>query len=539
MVFKNKHDNNDEHFWLSATDMMAALSIFFILLLMLAVLFLNTSKDEVFTPLEATEGTNSEYTEPIDNDKGRYLETYATEHDRLNDDSGGGDETQAPTEEATETSAFNGIDEGYSPYAAVFVTIVDAETGNTIKKSGIEFELYADKNGIGGLQTLHTYYPEKIEYKKYHTNDQGIFYLPEKISYGWYSLHNLVAPEGYYAGENTDFEIDEGWHWSEPYMVTVPLQPIKNIIRIKAEDHDTKEPVKDAVYSVTAAEDIKAADGSIRYSAGDKVDEITTDKSGYSETKELYLGKYNIKQISAPGFYAVNSNPVTASAGKDSGNDDNIVALDCYKTAVTVRLTDERTEEPIEGAVYSVEGRDDLVTDAQGNVSIGELRKSTTYNLVLTELPDGYMTKSSELTFTVDKNGLIDSKASLIIENTAYNLSLGVEVKDLIFGRKCTGIDLALTDENGEVVEKWTSSDNEYIITGLTAGTYYVQRDNDPESRIIAEIKDTAELQNARMRIWDTIDTFAILILVGTVIIGGIVLVVLINRRKKGSHNRE
>ena len=321
-------------------------------------------------------------------------------------------------------------------------------------------------------------------------------------------------------------------------MVTVSLKPIKNIIRIMAEDEETKDPVKDAVYKITAADDIKAADGTVRFSAGDKIDEITTDKTGAAQTKELYLGEYNIKQISSPEYYAVSDKTVKASSGKNSDDEDSIVKLDCRKTSVTVRLTDERTEEPIEGAVYSIEGRDDLTTDQNGEIVIGELKKQTTYSLTLTGLPDGYITRNSELTFAVDNDGLVDGKASAVIETTAYNLCLSTEVRDLVFGRKCAGVDMTLTDENGEVVERWTTSDNDHIVTGLTAGTYYLQRDNDEGSRISVEIKNTPELQNARIRIWDTIDLFAILMLVGAVAIAVIVLVSLINRRKKVNRSK-
>ena len=62
-----------------------------------------------------------------------------------------------------------------------------------------------DKNGAGGLQTLHTYYPEKIEYKQYKTTKNGTFYLPEKITRGWYSFHNLTAPAGYSKAEKPRF----------------------------------------------------------------------------------------------------------------------------------------------------------------------------------------------------------------------------------------------------------------------------------------------------------------------------------------------
>ena len=39
---------------------------------------------------------------------------------------------------------------------------------------------------------------EKTEYKKFETGDNGTFYLPEKITKGTYSLHNISAPSGYY-----------------------------------------------------------------------------------------------------------------------------------------------------------------------------------------------------------------------------------------------------------------------------------------------------------------------------------------------------
>ena len=55
MRFKNKHNSNDETFWLSATDMMAGILVVVLLLLMLFLLYLNLSKDEVYTPLDATQ----------------------------------------------------------------------------------------------------------------------------------------------------------------------------------------------------------------------------------------------------------------------------------------------------------------------------------------------------------------------------------------------------------------------------------------------------------------------------------------------------
>ena len=55
-----------------------------------------------------------------------------------------------------------------------------------------------------------------------------------------------------------------------------------------------------AVYEVRAAEDISTPDGTLRYSKGKVVDTITTSSDGFVKSKELYLGKYEVKEITAP-----------------------------------------------------------------------------------------------------------------------------------------------------------------------------------------------------------------------------------------------
>ena len=55
-----------------------------------------------------------------------------------------------------------------------------------------------------------------------------------------------------------------------------------------------------AVYEVRAAEDISTPDGTLRYSKSEVVDTITTSSDGFVKSKELYLGKYEVKEITAP-----------------------------------------------------------------------------------------------------------------------------------------------------------------------------------------------------------------------------------------------
>lgn len=61
-----------------------------------------------------------------------------------------------------------------------------------------------------------------------------------------------------------------------------------------------------AVFEIVAAEDIVTADGTVRANAGDVVAELVTDENGYAETDLLYLGKYEITEVSAPYGYVKN-----------------------------------------------------------------------------------------------------------------------------------------------------------------------------------------------------------------------------------------
>ena len=58
-----------------------------------------------------------------------------------------------------------------------------------------------------------------------------------------------------------------------------------------------------------AVEDVVTGDGTVRYKAGDVVDEITTGEDGTTTTKELYLGQYQVVEVKAPEGYVLNTTP--------------------------------------------------------------------------------------------------------------------------------------------------------------------------------------------------------------------------------------
>lgn len=67
-----------------------------------------------------------------------------------------------------------------------------------------------------------------------------------------------------------------------------------------------------ATYEIKATEDIYTPDGTLRCSAGEVVDTVTTGADGMAESKPLYLGKYEITEIKAPDGMVVNKDAHTA-----------------------------------------------------------------------------------------------------------------------------------------------------------------------------------------------------------------------------------
>ena len=61
-----------------------------------------------------------------------------------------------------------------------------------------------------------------------------------------------------------------------------------------------------AVYEITAAEDIVTLEGTVRAKKGEVVDTLTTGADGTAKSKKLYLGKYEVKEVTAPNGMVLN-----------------------------------------------------------------------------------------------------------------------------------------------------------------------------------------------------------------------------------------
>lgn len=207
---------------------------------------------------------------------------------------------------------------------------VDAETGKIIPYAGAGFQLYRPD---GTLITQSFTYPEPVTIDTFYTNDEGWLITPEKLEYGTgYSLVEVYAPYGYVVNsEPVYFDVVQDASTDEGGIAVIEVikenVAQKGIIKISktgevfssvTESEGVYQPVYSvqglagAVYEITAAEDIYTLDGTLRYAAGEVVDTITTDNTGLAESKPLYLGKYEIREITAPYGMVLNGETHTA-----------------------------------------------------------------------------------------------------------------------------------------------------------------------------------------------------------------------------------
>lgn len=217
------------------------------------------------------------------------------------------------------------------------VVKVDAETGKTIPYAGAGFQIY---DSSGNLITMEFTYPTPTTVDTFYTDANGSLVTPEKLPYGQgYSIVEVQSPYGYVLDSTpVYFDVTEENSSEESGVTVIKVEktnmPQKGTISIEktgevffgvlvsggTDENGQELPViyqpiyetqglPDTVYEIRAAEDVVTPDGTLRYSKGELVDTVTTDETGFAKSKELYLGKYEVKEVKA-GYGMVLSSEV-------------------------------------------------------------------------------------------------------------------------------------------------------------------------------------------------------------------------------------
>lgn len=209
------------------------------------------------------------------------------------------------------------------------VVKTDSTTGKTIPYAGAGFQIYAPD---GSLVTMSYTYPTLTVIDTFYTNEEGTLLTPEKLPYGeGYYLVEVQAPHGYvldatpiYFDVTEENSADENGitivkvvKENEPQKGTITITKTGEVFFSVVEQNGVYQPVYEikglagAVYEITAAEDVVTLDSTLRYKKGDVVATITTGADGTATTEPLFLGKFEIREITAPHGMILNGDTVT------------------------------------------------------------------------------------------------------------------------------------------------------------------------------------------------------------------------------------
>lgn len=288
----------------------------------------------------------------------------------------------------------------------------------------------------------------------------------------------------------------------------------------------------EVTFNVYAAEDIKAADGVSEdyFQADELVGTITTDTNGIAQLGDLPVGKYYVKEAETAHGYVLDGEPKFVDLSYRD-QDTPVVTYDeawqnnRQKVKVTVLKKEKDTERVLAGGIFGLFTREDIknaggdvlleadtlielkTTDENGQITfMADLPVDGNYYVKELYAPDGFVTTNEEQDFTFEYAGADQAEVSydFTFENEATTVEL---IKsDLTTGDELPGAHLKVTDEDGNVVDEWVSTEEAHVIKELVVGKTYTMTETKPaDGYVTAEsieftIENTAEIQKHEMK---------------------------------------
>lgn len=379
------------------------------------------------------------------------------------------------------------------------------------------------------------------------TSVSGEKHVIKKLVVGeTYTLREEFAPYGYLRATDIQFTVEDTENIQSVVMKDeVPTGSIiinkdgefvTDKTLIKGHWYDFifnyfKKSLAGVTFEVYAAEDIVSPDGldTVYFEKDELVATIVTDDNGIASIEELPLGKYYLVETETIEGFVLDSTPIEADLSYVDQDTEVVyagmdVTNERQKVKITVVKTDSETEKPLEGAVFGLFAKEDIV-NSEGTVIVAadeRIEKAVTgadgtvtfvsdlplgqYYVKEIEAPKGYV--NSDEVFDVDAS--YQGEDVTVIEFTAEfeNAPIKVEFSktDITGEKEIAGAKLSVIDSEGKVVESWTSeAGKNHMIERLPVGKYTLREETAPYGYKIAkdvefEVTETAEIQEVSMK---------------------------------------
>ena len=252
---------------------------------------------------------------------------------------------------------------------------------------------------------------------------------------------------------------------------------------------------------VTGDKEVEGAQLTITDEDGNVVDQWTsTDKSHSIEG--LVVGKtYTLSEtVTAKDYVKATDIKFTV---KNSSELETVTMKD---KQVSFTKTDVTGEKEVEGAEITVTDREtgkvvDKWTSTKESHFINGLEEGKTYILSETVTPEDYV-KATDIEFTVSKEK-VNEKVNMKDKQVFVS-------KTTVGGEEVTGALMQIKDEDGNIIDEWTSEGKVHYATGLVEGKKYtLHEDLAPAGLNLAndvEFEVSYEKENQQVEMIDTIN---------------------------------
>ena len=335
-----------------------------------------------------------------------------------------------------------------------------------------------------------------------------------------YVLHEEVAADGYVVASDVEFTVDDDFKNQDVKMLD------KQVFMSKLD--------------VTGEKEIPGATIVVKDKDGKEVDKWVSEDKPHAIKNLKVKETYTLHEEVAAEGYVVASD-VQFTVDDDFKNQ----KVEMKDKQVFVSKKDITTGDEIEGAHLIVKDEKGNTVDEWDSVKdeehpISGLEVGKKYTLIEETAPDGYVT-AEEIEFTVEDDFTIQH-VEMLDDYTKVEISK----QDITTEKELPGAKLVIKNEDGEVVEEWTSTNEPHYIEYLPVGKYTLHEDAAPNGYKVAsdvefEVEDTGEVQKVVMKdervpekkLPQTGENMTIFVGAAVLLLLAVIALVLLKRRKR------
>lgn len=334
--------------------------------------------------------------------------------------------------------------------------------GNNNEIKSVQFGIFADEDVKAADGTI---IPKDslVTFANCDENGKITFDCDLPIGYKWYAKE--IATDEHYILSNKHYQFNTNYAGQDTKVIKINVsgnEKINNTLkRGKVEgikinkDNDKLEGAIIGIFKV----------GTTEFSEKNAIATTKTDKDGAFSFSNIPYGEWIVKEVVAHTGYVVDATQHHIHIS-DDGVVINIIMTD---KQVQISKTDITGEKEVVGAELTITDESGNVVDSWTSTDTvhyaNGLVEGQKYTLTEKTAPLGYAVATSvEFVVSTDK---------VTQQVTMVDKQVLISKTDVTSGQELAGAELTITDERGNVIDSWTSTDTAHYANGLVEGQKY------------------------------------------------------------------